>query len=69
MTGDHGISCSRLGVAGLVRALGLEVLGVALLLERSIFDDLLDGHFFCVKHVFSVVVIVRANLWDLLPHL
>ena len=62
MAGNHGVSCSGLGVALLVRALGLGVLGVALLLERLILDDLLDGDFFCVKRVFSVVVIVWANL-------
>ena len=69
MADDHGVSCSGLGVARLVRAFGLGVLGVAILLERLVLDDLFDGDFFCVKRVFSVVVIVRANLWNLLPHL
>ena len=59
---DHGVSFSRLGVARLFRALGLGVLVVALLLKRLVLDDLLDGDFFCAKHVFSVVVIVQENL-------
>ena len=51
MADDHGVSCSGLGVAWLFRALGLEVLGVALLLERLVLDDLFDGDFFWVKRV------------------
>ena len=42
---------------------------MAILLERLVLDDLFDGEFFCVEYVFSVVIIVRANLWNLLPHL
>ena len=61
MADDHGVSCSGLGVASLVRAFGLGVLGVAILLKRLFLDDLFDGEFFCVKCVFSVLVIVQAN--------
>jgi len=35
VVGDHGVSGSGLGVARFVRFLGLGVLGVVLLLERS----------------------------------
>ena len=45
MTGDHGVSCSGLGVARLVRALGLGFLGVGLLLERLVLDDICYGDF------------------------
>ena len=38
----------------MVRALGLGVLGVALLLERLVLDDLFNVDFFCVKRVFGV---------------
>ena len=62
MAGDHGVSCSRLGVARLIRVFGWGGLGMAFLLERLVLVDLLDGAFFCVKRVFGVVVIVRANL-------
>ena len=43
MAGDHGVSCSELGVAWLMRALGWGVLGMASLIERLVLDDLLDG--------------------------
>ena len=62
VAGDHGISGSGLGVARFVRFLGLGVLGVVLLLERSSLGDFLDGNFFCVKRIFSVVIIVWTNL-------
>ena len=62
MAGDHGVSCSGLGVARLGRELGVGVRGADFLLGRLFLDDLFDGDFFCVKRVFSVVVIVRANL-------
>jgi len=54
VAGDHGVSCFRLGVARLVRTFGLGVLGVAILLEGLVLDDLFHGDFFCVKPVFSV---------------
>ena len=62
VAGDHGVSCSGLGVARLGGELGVGVRGADFLLGRLFLDDLFNGDFFCVKRVFSVVVIVRANL-------
>ena len=62
MAGDHEVSGSRLGVARCVRFLGLGVLVVVLLLGLFFLGEFLDGDFFCVKRVFSVVGIVRTNL-------
>ena len=62
VAGNHGISGSGLGVARWFRFLGLGVLRVVLLLELFFLGEFLDGDFFCVKRVFSVVGIVRTNL-------